>query len=157
MGDSRLDLNSEYNLGSYQVNSLIKYLIFVGSENRSAGRGYGVYEPNPEFLSNIDGYLHNRFLNIGIFIIEMSVIHKYICWRFIPSLPVAIQRVLAFIKRNHNISRYSSIYRFIDSIHPIFQTDYWNTSLTGREKLPISSMKQKILFSSASTAGELVR
>ena len=42
----------------------------------SAGRGYGVYEPNTEFLSNIDDYLHNRFLNIGIFIIEITVINK---------------------------------------------------------------------------------
>ena len=49
-----------------------KYLIISGFENMSAGRGYGVYEPNTEFLSNIDGYLHNRFLNIGIFIIEMT-------------------------------------------------------------------------------------
>ena len=35
------------------------------SENRSAGRGYGVYEPNIDFIANIQKYLHNRFLNIG--------------------------------------------------------------------------------------------
>ena len=59
MGDSRLDMNP------ILFDEILN--IFAGSENTDAGRAYGVYEPNPEFLSNIEGYLHNRFLNIGIF------------------------------------------------------------------------------------------
>ena len=59
VGDSRLDMNP------ILFDEILN--IFAGSENTDAGRAYGVYEPNPEFLSNIQGYLHNRFLNIGIF------------------------------------------------------------------------------------------
>ena len=39
--------------------------IFQATENKSYGREVGVYEPNSEFLENIDSYLHNRFLDIG--------------------------------------------------------------------------------------------
>ena len=45
----------------------------------SAGRGYGVYEPNAEFLANIDGYIHNRFLNIGNAIYIRKNIMMNIC------------------------------------------------------------------------------
>ena len=41
------------------------YRTILGFENKSAGRDFGVFEPNAEFLNNIQNYQHDRFLNIG--------------------------------------------------------------------------------------------
>jgi len=35
----------------------------VGNENHSSGRTWGVFEPNDEFMKNIDNYKENRYLN----------------------------------------------------------------------------------------------
>lgn len=40
----------------------------VGNENYSGGRGeWGVFEPDDEFMRNIDNYTENRYLNVGLY------------------------------------------------------------------------------------------
>ena len=89
----------------------------------SAGRGYGVYEPNTEFLSNIDDYLHNRFLNIGIFIIEITVINKTVyffgeglyphyLWLFKEFLPLLKETIIFQGKINRDNLEIQSIQYF---------------------------------------------
>ena len=38
----------------------------VAHQNMSAGRGWGLWEPNPEFQQNIQSYRYNRFLKVGL-------------------------------------------------------------------------------------------
>ena len=37
----------------------------VGSQNKSAGREWGLYMPNTEFAENTEGYLKNKFVDVG--------------------------------------------------------------------------------------------
>jgi len=39
----------------------------VSSSNDSAGRGWGLLMPNPEFEQNIESYMYNKFLDIGLY------------------------------------------------------------------------------------------
>ena len=37
----------------------------VGSQNKSAGRDWGLYMPNTEFAENTEAYLRNKFVDVG--------------------------------------------------------------------------------------------
>ena len=37
----------------------------VGSQNKSAGREWGLYMPNTEFAENTEAYLRNKFVDVG--------------------------------------------------------------------------------------------
>ena len=39
----------------------------VGSQNKSAGRDWGLYMPNTEFAENTEAYLKNKFVDVGRF------------------------------------------------------------------------------------------
>ena len=50
------------------IYTLYFYFILTvkGNENYSGGRGeWGVFEPDDEFMRNIDNYTENRYLNVG--------------------------------------------------------------------------------------------
>ena len=65
--------------------------------------GSAIFEPSEDFLENIEGYLHNRFLNIGNLYALHIFVNNY--QRTVPPLSLAIQRVPAVVERDDVISR----------------------------------------------------
>ena len=112
------------------IYTLYFYFILTvkGNENYSGGRGeWGVFEPDDEFMRNIDNYTENRYLNVGkhpakpsfwqTYISLFSGLYPNFLWlykEFLPALKESIIFQGFYLKKKNKATT-------------ITIRDYWNT------------------------------